>query len=67
MSPAAEPLLRIPVGVVVERRKADSLWLDFVWRAIGVLPDEPDVAPWTVLRREGETVLYYAGNATIDL
>jgi len=31
-------LLRIPVGVVVERRKADSSWIDFVWRGVGVLP-----------------------------
>ena len=67
MSPAAQPLMQIPVGVVVERRKADSPWLDFVWRAVGALPDEPDMARWTVLRREGETVLYYAGSATIDL
>jgi len=38
MSPAASPLLRIPVGVVVERRRADSPWIDFVWRGTGVLP-----------------------------
>ncbi len=43
LSPAAVPLLRIPVGVVVERRKADSPWIDFVWRGVGVLPDEPEM------------------------
>jgi len=41
VSPAALPLLSIPVGIVVELRKADSPWTDFVWRAVAVLPDEP--------------------------
>lgn len=67
MSPAAIPLQRIPVGVVVERRKSDSPWIDFVWRGIGVLPDEPGMKPWTVLREQDEATLYYAGSATVDL
>jgi hypothetical protein len=67
VSPAALPLVRIAVGVVVERDKADSPWTDFVWRAIAVLPDEPDTKPWTVLREEGGTTLFYAGSATIEL
>ena len=67
MSPAAVPLLRIAVGVVVERRKTDSPWVDFVWRGIGVLPDEPEMKPWTVLREQEEATLYYAGSAMVDL
>ncbi|UTD28143.1 DUF3305 domain-containing protein [Bradyrhizobium sp. WD16] len=67
MSPAAVPLTRILVGVVVERRKAQSPWIDFVWRAVGVLPDEPDMVPWTVLRQEVDVTLFYAGSATIEL
>jgi hypothetical protein len=67
MSPAALPLLRIPVGVVVERRKADSPWIDFVWRGAGVLPDEPETAPWTVVHEQEGTTLFYAGSATVDL
>jgi len=67
LSPAAIPLLRILVGVVVERRKAASPWIDFVWRGVGVLPDEPEMKPWTPLRRQDETTLYYAGSATVDL
>lgn len=67
MSPAAQPWLRLQVGVVVERRKADSPWVDFIWRAIGVLPDEPRMTPWTILREQGGGTLFYAGNATIDL
>ena len=60
MSPAATPLLRIPVGVVVERCKTDSPWGDFIWRGVGVLPGEPEMTPWTVLREQDEATLYYA-------
>lgn len=67
MSPAATPLLRIPVGVVVERRRAASPWVDFIWRGIGVLPDEPETRPWTVVREQDDATLFYAGSATIDL
>jgi hypothetical protein len=67
VSPAALPLLRIPVGVVVERRKAESPWIDFVWRGTGVLPDEPELTPWTVIREQQGTTLFYAGSATVDL
>jgi len=67
VSPAALPLLRIPVGIVVERRKADSPWVDFIWRGIAVLPDEPSTQAWTVLREQDGTTLFYAGRATVDL
>ncbi|MDD1533182.1 MULTISPECIES: DUF3305 domain-containing protein [unclassified Bradyrhizobium] len=67
MSPAALPTLSIPVGVVVERRKAASPWVDFVWRGIAVLPDEPTTRPWTVLREQDDTTLFYAGSAAIEL
>ena len=67
MNPTTLPLVRILVGVVVERSKADSPWVDFVWRGVAVLPDEPDTKPWTVLREEDGTTLFYAGSATVDL
>lgn len=67
MSPAATPLMRIPVGVVIERRKAESQWADFTWRATAVLPDEPNIKPWTVLREEDEAKAFYVGGATVDL
>ena len=67
MSSAAVPLLRIPVGVVVERSKTDSPWINFVWRGIGVLPDDPEMKPWTILRERDEATLYYAGSAMVDL
>lgn len=67
MSPAATPLARIPVGVVVERHKASSPWIDFTWRATGILEGVPDAAPWTVLDVSGEVTTFYGGAADIEL
>ena len=47
-------LVSIPVGVVVERHKATSQWLDFVWRPESVLIGVPAVAPWTPLGPVGD-------------
>ena len=51
MSSAATPLMRIPVGVVVARRKAASQWIDFTWTPDAVLHGVPEAEPWTVLAR----------------
>jgi len=67
LSPSATPLLRIPAGVVVKRHKADSPWINFVRPGVGVLSDESQMKPETLLRNQDETALYYAGSATIDL
>ena len=58
---------RIPVGVVVERRKAQSQWIDFVWKPVTVLAGLPDAAPWTVLFADGDGTTFYAGTAEIEL
>lgn len=60
-------LLSIPVGVVVERRKAMSPWADFVWQPVAVLPDKPGTPPWTVLRQDGDRTTYYADSAVLEL
>jgi hypothetical protein len=62
-----EPLARIEVGVVVERRKAKSAWVDFVWRPTAILAGRPEAVPWTVLATEGDCMTFYAGPAEIDL
>jgi len=61
------PLATISVGVVVERHKAQSPWLDYIWRPVSVLAGEPAAAPWTVLASNSETTTFYAGTATIAL
>ena len=60
-------LARIPVGVVVERRKAASPWIDFTWKPVAVLAGEPEALPWTRLSEDVDAVTFYAGAAQIEL
>ena len=60
-------LARIAVGVVVERRKAISAWVDFLWRPVSVFVGSPSAASWTPLAAEAETTLFFAGEAVIEL
>jgi hypothetical protein len=64
---AVRPHARIPVGVVVERRKAMSPWLDAVWRPSAVLSGVPEAAPWTVLAEAQDAATFYVGSAEIEL
>jgi hypothetical protein len=52
---------------VVERRKAISAWVDFLWRPVSVFVGSPSAAPWTPLAAEAETTLFFAGEAVIEL
>jgi len=61
------PLATTRVGVVVERRKAKSPWVDYVWRPIAALPGTPDTTPWTVLESDDEATRFYVGNAEVGL
>ena len=63
----APPLLTIPVGVVVERSKGASQWVDFLWRPVGVLTGVPETQEWTKLSDDGERAQFYAGAANIEL
>jgi hypothetical protein len=67
MNSAAQPLERLAVGVVVERHKAASKWIDYTWKPVDILPDEPEASPWTVLRESDGVTAYYAGGAVIEL
>jgi hypothetical protein len=61
------PLMRIPVGVILERRRTTSLWTDVVWRPTAILGGLPGAEPWTVLGSDTETTTYFAGVADIEL
>ena len=61
------PLATTNVGVVVERRKAKSPWIDYVWRPVAALPGTPDTTPWTVLESNDETTQFYVGPAEVGL
>ncbi len=58
---------KIAVGIVVERRKAESPWIDFTWKSAAALAGLPDAAPWTVLSQDPEGATFYAGAAEIEL
>jgi hypothetical protein len=60
-------LVRIPIGVLVERSKAQSPWADYTWRAIDVLPGELTAAAWTPVGPRGETDTFFAGSTTLEL
>jgi hypothetical protein len=61
------PHTQVMVGVVVERRKALSPWIDFTWRSVAVLSGQPDAAPWTLLSTAADRATFYAGTAVVDL
>ena len=63
----ARALASMEVGVVVERCKAQSPWIDFTWRPLSVLPGVPEAPPWTILKEEGDRTAFYAGPAEISL
>jgi Protein of unknown function (DUF3305) len=66
MSPTS-PLARIPVGVVIERRKAASPWIEFTWHPVAVLPGRPEAAPWSPLCSNAAAATYYVGASEIEL
>jgi hypothetical protein len=64
---AVEPVLHVPLGVVVERRRATSPWAEVIWRPIAVLMGLPEAAPWTELAAEADAATFYAGAAELAL
>lgn len=60
-------LAQIPLGVLVTRRKAASQWIDYTWQPTGVLVGQPEAPPWTLLSESGDTALFYAGTAVLEL
>jgi len=63
----APALAKISVGIVVERRLAQSPWIDFTWKPVTALAGLPGAAPWTMLSQDGDSATFYAGPAEIAL
>jgi hypothetical protein len=63
----AVPLGRIPVSVLVERRKASNPWIDYVWTPSAVLTGVPETAAWTQVSQTPDVTTFYAGAAEIAL
>jgi hypothetical protein len=60
------PTFAIEVGVVLERRKAKSPWLDVIWEAHAVLAEPASARPGASLGVSGGGELFYAGGATLE-
>jgi uncharacterized protein DUF3305 len=63
----APALATIAVGVIVERRRAASPWIDFTWRPVSVLAGQPETPPWTMLTQGADSATFYLGAAQIEL
>ena len=61
------PLKTMAVGIVVERSRGASPWVDFLWRPVSALGGAPDTRPWTKLSDDGERATFFAGTADIEL
>jgi hypothetical protein len=61
------PTFTMEVGVVLERRKAKSPWLDVVWEAHAVLAEPAAAMPGASLGSGGGGDLFYAGAATLEV
>ena len=59
-------LKTISFGIIVERRKASSQWIDYVWRPVAALGGVPQAEPWTVLSQDGDVTMFYAGAAAVE-
>jgi hypothetical protein len=59
--------MRIPVGVLVERHKAQSPWGDAVYRPVSILSGVPATAPWTTIHPNADVTTLYAGEAVVEL
>lgn len=62
-----QAIVRIPVGVVVERRRARSAWLDAIYRPVSILCGVPATASWTKIDSNETATTLYAGDAVVDL
>ena len=58
---------RFPVAVLAERRPGATPWAEWVWRAVEVLEDAPELPPWTVLREEAGRTLFFVDRAEVEL
>jgi hypothetical protein len=63
-----EKQVHLPVGVIIERRPAQSRWVDWIWRPVAVLDRVPKTEPGTCLGETPEGVAtYYLGSDRITL
>lgn len=65
--PFANREIRIPIGIVVERRPAKSKWISHVWKAVAVLPGAGAVEDWKLLDQDGEVQRFHIATLSLEL
>jgi Protein of unknown function (DUF3305) len=60
------PTMTMDVGLVLERRKAKSPWLDVIWEAHAVLAEPATAEIGASLGQNGDGTLFYAGSHVLE-
>jgi len=62
-----ERSIRMPLGVVVERREIDNRWQRWAWKPVAVIPGAPSVDAWRELVRGERFVRWHAATLPLEL
>ena len=57
----------IPVGIIVQRRRIEHPWKEWVWEAVGVLPWADPAVSWKLLTEEPDRVRFHAATLPLEL
>jgi hypothetical protein len=57
----------IAVGVIVEKRKAQSPWIDHLWSPVAVVPGLPEAPAMTLIEKADDFERYYLGASAVVL
>ena len=62
-----ERSIRMPLGVVIERREIDNRWQRWAWQPVAVLPGAPPLTQWRELLRGDRFVRWHAATLPLEL
>lgn len=62
-----ERSIKMPLGVVLERRDLDNRWQPFAWKPVAVLPGAAPVTEWRELMRGERFVRWHAATLPLEL
>jgi hypothetical protein len=62
-----EHRIRMPLGVVIERRELDNRWQRFGWQSVAVVPGAPPADQWRELARGKRFVRWHAATLPLEL
>jgi Protein of unknown function (DUF3305) len=62
-----ERSVRMPLGVVIERREIDHRWQKWRWTPLAVIPGAPPVDKWQELMRGDRFVRWHAATLPLEL